>query len=100
VARRIGLLAAKLVAAELSEAQMSQMAGTERLDLRHAWHRSFPHAEYSPARQCPTYLFPSLAEQGYLAYYMAQRGYRADRPPSRWRAIGDSVMRILSIDLE
>ena len=44
----------------------------------------------------PAYLFPSLAEQGYLAY-MAQHGYRAEAvPPSRWRAIGESVS-ILSI---
>jgi hypothetical protein len=44
----------------------------------------------------PAYLFPSLAEQGYLAY-MAQHGYRAEAvQPSRWRAIGESVS-ILSI---
>src|SRR5262249_48786247 len=42
------------------------------------------------------YLFPSLAEQGYLAY-MAQHGYRAEAvPPLRWRTIGESVS-ILSI---
>jgi len=44
----------------------------------------------------PAYLFPALAEQGYLAY-MAQHGYRAEAvPPSRWRAIGERVS-ILSI---
>ena len=44
----------------------------------------------------PAYLFPALAEQGYLAY-MARHGYRAEAvPPSRWRAIGEQVS-ILSI---
>jgi hypothetical protein len=44
----------------------------------------------------PAYLFPALAEQGYLAY-MVQHGYRAETvPPSRWQAIGESVS-ILSI---
>jgi hypothetical protein len=44
----------------------------------------------------PAYLFPSLPEQGYLAY-MAQHGYRAETVlPSRWRAIGEGVS-ILSI---
>jgi hypothetical protein len=44
----------------------------------------------------PTYLFPAFAEQGYLSY-MAEHGYRAEAvPPSRWRAIGESVS-ILSI---
>jgi hypothetical protein len=46
----------------------------------------------------PAYLFPALAEQGYLAY-MAQHGYRAEVvPPSRWQAIGESVW-MLSIPL-
>ena len=46
----------------------------------------------------PVYLFPALAEQGYLAY-MAQYGYRAEAvPPSRWQAIGERVS-ILSIPL-
>jgi UDP-MurNAc hydroxylase len=59
-------------------------------------HRSFPHASIRRLGNCPAYLFPSFAEQGYLAY-MAQHGYRAEAvPPSRWRAIGESVS-ILSI---
>ena len=46
----------------------------------------------------PAYLFPALAEQGYLAY-MVQHGYRAEAiPPSRWLTIGESVS-ILSIPL-
>jgi hypothetical protein len=46
----------------------------------------------------PAYLFPALAEQGYLAY-MIQNGYRAEAiPPSRWLTIGESVS-ILSIPL-
>jgi hypothetical protein len=44
----------------------------------------------------PVYLFPSLAEQGYLAY-MAQHGYRAEAvTPSRWRAI-DASVSLLSV---
>jgi len=46
----------------------------------------------------PAYLFPALAERGYLAY-MARHGYRADAiPPSRWQAIGEGVS-ILSVPL-
>jgi hypothetical protein len=46
----------------------------------------------------PAYLFPALAEQGYLVY-MARHGYRAEAvPPSRWQAIGECVS-ILSIPL-
>jgi len=46
----------------------------------------------------PAYLFPALAEQGYLAY-MVQHGYRAEAvPPSRWLAIGKCVS-ILAIPL-
>ena len=46
----------------------------------------------------PAYLFPALAESGYLAY-MARHGYRADVvPPSRWQAIGEGVS-ILSVPL-
>ena len=40
----------------------------------------------------PAYLFPALAEQGYLAY-MALHGYRAEVvPPSRWQPIGEGVL--------
>ena len=46
----------------------------------------------------PAYLFPALAERGYLAY-MARHGYRAEAvPPSRWQAIGEGVS-ILSVPL-
>jgi len=46
----------------------------------------------------PAYLFPALAERGYLAY-MARHGYRAEAvPPSRWQIIGESIS-ILSIPL-
>ena len=46
----------------------------------------------------PAYLFPALAEQGYLAY-MALHGYRAEAvPPSRWQPIGEGVS-ILSLPL-
>ena len=46
----------------------------------------------------PAYLFPALAEQGYLDY-MVRHGYRAEAiPPSRWLAIGECVS-ILSIPL-
>src|SRR6516225_2170000 len=39
----------------------------------------------------PAYLFPALAERGYLAY-MIQHGYRAEAvPPRRWQAIGGNV---------
>ena len=45
-----------------------------------------------------TYLFPDLAEPGYLAY-MSGHGYRAESlPASRWREIGDGVS-ILSIPI-
>ena len=44
----------------------------------------------------PTYLFPALAERGYLDY-MTQQGYRAAiLAPSRWHAIADGVS-IMSI---
>lgn len=44
----------------------------------------------------PTYLFPSLAEQGYLVH-MARYGYHAETVvPLRWRAIAEGVS-ILSI---
>jgi hypothetical protein len=44
----------------------------------------------------PAYLFPDLAEPGYLAY-MGRHGYCAELvPPSRWQAIGEDVS-ILSI---
>jgi hypothetical protein len=44
----------------------------------------------------PTYLFPYLAEQGYLSY-MVQHGYRAEAVrPSQWRAIAERIS-ILSI---
>lgn len=44
----------------------------------------------------PAYLFPALAEQGYLAY-MARRGYWAETvAPLRWRPIGEGLS-ILSI---
>ncbi len=44
----------------------------------------------------PAYLFPALAEQGYVAY-MAQRGYRAETvTPLQWQAIGERLS-ILSI---
>jgi Beta-lactamase superfamily domain len=44
----------------------------------------------------PTYLFPALAERGYLDY-MTQRGYNADVvAPLRWLSIADGVS-ILSI---
>lgn len=44
----------------------------------------------------PSYLFPALAERGYLDY-MAGRGYRAETvAPLQWRAIGGGVS-ILSI---
>jgi hypothetical protein len=44
----------------------------------------------------PLYLFPALAEQGYLQY-MAQHGYRAEAvTPLQWHAIGAGVS-ILSI---
>ena len=46
----------------------------------------------------PAYLFPALAERGYLAY-MIQHGYRAEAvPPRRWQAIGGNVS-LLSIPL-
>jgi hypothetical protein len=46
----------------------------------------------------PTYLFPALAERGYLDY-MRQRGYRAECvTPLRWHAIADGVS-ILSIPI-
>ena len=46
----------------------------------------------------PVYLFPALAEQGYLAY-MTRHGYRAEVVSSlRWQAIGEQVS-ILSIPL-
>jgi hypothetical protein len=46
----------------------------------------------------PVYLFPALAERGYLDY-MRQRGYRAEiLPPLRWRAIAADVS-ILSIPI-
>src|SRR5262249_32411948 len=46
----------------------------------------------------PTYLFPALAERGYLDY-MRQRGYRAECvTPLRWRPIADGVS-ILSIPI-
>jgi len=46
----------------------------------------------------PAYLFPALAERGYLAY-MAGHGYHAEAvPPSRWQAIGEGVS-ILSVPL-
>ncbi len=44
----------------------------------------------------PTYLFPALAERGYLGY-LGERGYRAEMAaPLRWRALGEGVS-ILSI---
>jgi hypothetical protein len=44
----------------------------------------------------PTYLFPALAECGYLAF-MARHGYRAEIvEPLQWQAIGDGVS-ILSV---
>ena len=46
----------------------------------------------------PTYLFPALAERGYLDH-MARQGYRAETvAPLRWRAIAHGVS-ILSIPL-
>jgi hypothetical protein len=46
--------------------------------------------------RAPAYLFPALAERGYLDY-MRQRGYRAEIvAPLRWRAIAEGVS-ILSI---
>jgi hypothetical protein len=46
----------------------------------------------------PAYLFPELAERGYLEY-MRARGYRAEAVmPLRWRAI-DNEVSILSIPL-
>jgi Beta-lactamase superfamily domain len=44
----------------------------------------------------PAYLFPALAERGYLGYLTA-RGYRAEAvEPLRWRSLGEGVS-ILSI---
>jgi hypothetical protein len=44
----------------------------------------------------PVYLFPALAEPGYLGY-LAERGYRAEAvAPLRWRPLGEGVS-ILSI---
>jgi hypothetical protein len=44
----------------------------------------------------PTYLFPALAERGYLAH-MARHGFRAEIVlPLQWRAIGEGIS-ILSI---
>lgn len=46
----------------------------------------------------PTYLFPALAERGFLGY-MAEHGFRAEVvPPGRWQNIGDGVA-ILSLPL-
>ncbi len=46
--------------------------------------------------RAPAYLFPALAERGYLDY-MRQRGYRAEIvAPLRWRAIAEGIS-ILSI---
>jgi hypothetical protein len=46
----------------------------------------------------PQYLFPELAEPGYLTY-LRERGYRADVvPPLQWQPLGDEVA-ILSIPL-
>jgi len=46
----------------------------------------------------PTYLFPALAERGYLDY-MKSRGYRAEAvTPLHWRALNDQIS-ILSLPL-
>ena len=46
----------------------------------------------------PAYLFPSLAERGYLGY-LSERGFRAEAaPPRRWLALGDGVS-ILSMPM-
>jgi len=46
----------------------------------------------------PTYLFPALAERGFLAY-LSERGYRAEAaPPLRWLLVGEGVA-IMSIPM-
>ena len=46
----------------------------------------------------PTYLFPALAERGFLAY-LSERGYRAEAaPPLRWLPLGEGVA-IMSIPM-
>lgn len=46
----------------------------------------------------PTYLFPALAERGFLGY-MEEHGFRGEIvPPGRWQGVGDGVA-ILSLPL-
>jgi len=78
--------------------EVDWLANSARVYITHEHPDHFHMPSIRRLGSGPEYLFPALAEQGYLAY-MVRHGYRAEAvPPSRWQAIGEGVS-ILSIPL-
>lgn len=79
-----------------SAAEIDWLAKSASIYITHEHPDHFHMPSIRRLGKGPAYLFPALAEQGYLDY-MARHGYRAETlPPLRWRAIGEGLS-ILSI---
>jgi hypothetical protein len=79
-----------------SAEEVDWLAKTARVYITHEHPDHFHMPSIRRLGTDPLYLFPALAEQGYLAY-MAQHEYRAEAvAPLQWHVIGEGVS-ILSI---
>ncbi len=81
-----------------SAAEIEWLADTAHVYVTHEHPDHFHTPSIRRLGARPAYLFPALAERGWLAY-LAERGYRAAAlPPRRWHALGTGVA-IMSIPL-
>jgi hypothetical protein len=79
-------------------AELDWLAGARTVYITHEHPDHFHMPSIRRLGNGPHYLFPELAERGYLAY-LREHGYRAAAvPPLQWQALGDDVA-ILSIPL-
>jgi hypothetical protein len=80
------------------DATLDWLAGSARVYITHEHPDHFHMPSIRRLGGGPDYLFPALAERGFLGY-MAAHGFRAATvPPGRWQTIGDGVA-ILSLPL-
>jgi hypothetical protein len=79
-------------------AELEWLAGAATVYITHEHPDHFHMPSIRRLGKQPHYLFPELAERGYLAY-LRERGYRADAAPAlQWQRLDEDVA-ILSIPL-
>lgn len=80
------------------EATLDWVARSAKVYVTHEHPDHFHMPSIRRLGVAPTYLFPALAERGFLGY-MKEQGFRAEiLPPGRWQKLGDGVA-ILSLPL-